>query len=241
MYGRRLIFLLTVSCVCLISCRHFIRGEGNKTTDIRQGQPFKYVDVSVPIQLNVTVNGGGTNEVVLAGYDNLLKHILTRSDHDTLVIELDKGYTMIEGQGTTATIQMSRLAGLSLEGAPSVTVHGNVTGDELAVNVSGAGNINMEALNVKRFSFGVSGEANISVDSGNVQSAAYGISGAARVHAYHLLCEDVTVDISGAGSAEVNAATSLTAGISGAGHISYRGHPRITQNISGAGSLVDNN
>jgi hypothetical protein len=63
-------------------------------------------------------------------------------------------------------------------------------------------------------------------------------SGASKIRCGDLLAENVTVEISGAGNAEVYASVNLNAQVSGAGDIKYRGNAAVTKDINGAGSVT---
>ena len=51
------------------------------------------------------------------------------------------------------------------------------------------------------------------------------------------MAENVKVEISGAGDADVYASVKLYVRASGAGSVIYKGNPGINQSISGAGSV----
>jgi Putative auto-transporter adhesin, head GIN domain len=64
------------------------------------------------------------------------------------------------------------------------------------------------------------------------------LSGAGKARCYDLMSENTSVDISGAGSAEVFASVALDADVSGAGSVRYKGNAaRVNQQVSGAGSV----
>ncbi len=90
-------------------------------------------------------------------------------------------------------------------------------GESLDVSVSGAGTLKA---------------------TGYVQTLTALISGAGEADLKGLVAEKTTVNISGAGDAEVYAAESIDATVSGAGDVVCFGNPnQIIQNTSGAGDF----
>jgi hypothetical protein len=63
-------------------------------------------------------------------------------------------------------------------------------------------------------------------------------SGASDLNAYDLKANVIDIDISGAGTAYVNASESLNVSATGASHVSYRGSPRVSQSSAGASSVT---
>ena len=62
-------------------------------------------------------------------------------------------------------------------------------------------------------------------------------SGSSDFKCMELLAENVEVDISGSGYAEVYASVKLDVDVSGAGDIKYKGNATVNQHVSGAGSV----
>jgi len=242
MYKARLLLFFALVTIISSSCRlNILRGKGNKTIDTRTVTAFSYIEISLPVDVAITVNKDAQPGLTIAGYENVLKHIETKVSHDTLEVELERGWLMIDGEDTKVQINMPEIKGLFLSGASKTGIEGNITGGSFTLDISGAAKVAIANLNTSDFSSEISGAAEINIDSGKVQRAEYGVSGAAKIHAYGLHCAEATVDISGAGSAQITTEQKLTTDISGAGSIHYKGHPQITQSVSGAGSVKDEN
>ena len=60
---------------------------------------------------------------------------------------------------------------------------------------------------------------------------------AQRLNLWACMAENVDVDISGSGYAEVSASVKLDVSVSGSGDIKYKGNPALNQAISGSGSV----
>ena len=158
-----------------------------------------------------------------------------------LYTDLDETWTM-DYEGISVQITLPVITALSLEGASDADVHGNITGSEFKLDISGASNAVIDNIDVDNFTSMVSGAANIVVKGGAVKLAKYEVSGASKIKAFPLQTTETYASISGAGKGEVTATQRLTASISGAGTIKYKGHPaNVTKDISGAGSIAEAN
>ena len=186
---------------------------------------------------------GALTSLQLNGYENILSHIKTKVENNTLHIytELDESWVLDKGEQITATISTASLSLLTLSGAASSRIHGNITGENFKLDLSGATKVVIDNINVTDFFTDASGATTIEVNGGVVQHAQYEMSGASKIITYPLQAGHVDLSISGASSCQITATQKLTAGISGAGKVKYKGHPVIIKDISGAGSIVDAN
>ncbi len=229
--------------VVLSSCRmNTLKGEGNKTTAAPALSSFNAIEIEVPLKANITVQSGSQPGIQMNGYENILKHIKMTVKDNVLHITCDLGEMWtIDCDGLTTEITLPSLTALTLTGAPDADIHGNMTGGNFKLDISGATNVIIDNINVDSFVSDVSGAADITVKGGAVKSASYEISGAGKVKAFPLQTGETSASISGAGTSEVTATTKLTASISGAGTIKYKGHPSISQEVSGVGTIKDAN
>ena len=243
---KKQLFLLPVLAMLILmtaSCRrNMLRGEGSKSSATPSVAGFNAVDIDLPIKANITVGSGAQGSIQLNGYENIIKHIKTKTENNTLYISSDLDETWeIDCEGVTAEITLPALTALSLTGAPDANIHGNIAGPGFQLDISGASNVVIDNINVDSFSSSVSGAADIEVKAGTVKTADYEVSGAGKIKAFPLQTTETSASISGAGESEVSASGKLTASISGAGIIRYKGHPAITQEVSGVGTVKDAN
>ena len=240
-------YLFFLACFTLItsvsSCRrNVLRGEGSKTSASPSVTPFTAVDIDLPIKTDITVGNATEPGIQLSGYGNVIKHIKTTVKNNVLYISSDLGELWdINCDDVTAQITLASITALTLTGAPDAYMHGNITGTDFKLDISGASKVVIDNINVDNFSSDVSGAADIEVKGGTVKKASYEISGAGKVLAFPLQANETIASISGAGKNEVTALTKLSATISGAGTIKYKGHPSVTQQVSGVGTISDAN
>jgi hypothetical protein len=240
--------LLSVACLVWVimfasACKmNVLKGSGEKTTTAPAVASFAAVEVDLPLKISVNVVPGSQPGIQLSGFKNVIQHIKTRVENNTLVIttDLDDTWT-IDGAGVDVQVTVPSLTGLSLDGSPDADVHGSITGRTFDIDVSGASTIKLDNVNVDSFSIQVSGAGDLIVTAGAVKYAEYEIDGAGKVQAYPLQAAITSASINGAGTLQVTASEKLEAEISGAGTVKYKGHPTVSQEVSGAGTIKDAN
>jgi hypothetical protein len=245
---KKLHFLLAILALAIlfqISCRiHILKGEGKKITETPATGSFNAIEFEIPLKATIIVNTSATApEVQFTSYENMIHHIKTKIENNTLHVycDLDATWTIFNGDDITTQITLPSLTGLSLQGAQDAVIHGTVTCPEFKLEISGAGKLVFDSLHVDTFHSEISGAAEIDIKEGQVKSADYLISGAGKIKAFGLQTLSTSASLSGASKMELTATEKLKVGLSGAGTVKYKGHPVITQDISGVGSVVDAN
>ncbi len=241
-------YVLALTCIICITffataCReNVLRGEGNKSSSVPDVTGFNSVRIEISLKAIVNMQEGAQPSVKFDGYENILKHIKTKVENNKLIIysDLDDTWTM-DSEDITATITMPSITALTLAGAPDAEVHGNITGTDFKLDISGASNVKLDNVNVDNFGVEVSGAGDITVKGGAVKHAVYEINGAGTLKAYPLQANETEATISGAGTSQVTALQKLTANINGAGTIKYKGHPEVVKEVSGVGTISDAN
>lgn len=168
---------------------------------------------------------------------------VARVERDTLVISSGDGRRdwrrwLLDRAPRTrpkVTVTFTDLATLAISG--NVEAHAaSLRMPKLAIEVSGAGNLDLRGLDVDELAIEGSGSVKANV-AGRAAQQRIEISGAGEYEAADLSSERARVDVSGAGNVVVNASKSLDVSISGAGQVSYLGDPALTKSISGLGRV----
>lgn len=236
---RSALILLLLPVLLLFSCGvNVIRGEGRKIEKEYAVASFSAIDASISTDLDINVKEGITPGITITGYENIINHIKIEVRDKTLFIayDLDDTWT-VNDDDVKVNITLPSLLKLSMSGAPDAHIKGNVTGDNLRLDVSGGCSVTIDDLNVKRFDADLSGASKLTIKSGNVAKADYDLSGAGEINAIGLQTEETIASISGAAQGEVWVTKRLDASISGAGSIKYKGKPIVIKHISGVGSI----
>lgn len=164
--------------------------------------------------IDLSVEAGKKQSVQVTTDSRHIGRVTTRVEGDVLVISM-KGRSW-RNVGVSVTISMKTLNGLAVEGA-----------------------VDAELLNIdsKNFSIKIVGAGDISIE-GRCGSADFQINGAGDLNAQGFECRDVSIEINGAGDAEVFASASVEATINGVGDIDVYGNPdRIHPKIAGIGEI----
>ncbi|MBA4305086.1 MAG: hypothetical protein C0424_12725 [Sphingobacteriaceae bacterium] len=177
----------------------------------------------------------GPAEMRLSGGEENLKNLELSIENGVLEISGAKKKFGMPVVGDKIIISLPSLESLKISGAAEVT-GGGFDNETLFMAINGFGSAILD-LNVKILKFDVSGTGNVEL-AGKAETVVINLSGAASIEAENYDVENMTLVMSGAGSAEVNVSKQLDVNISGVGVVSYKGEPEVLRKrISGAGKI----
>jgi hypothetical protein len=234
---KKVYFLLFLSLFGLASCRFLgkrIHGNGNVKTAERPVSPFSEVEANGNIKLIVIQ--GDLKPVRIETDENLISYIEVNQEGDRIIIQTKRGVNLIPSGDLNVYVTSPTYRNIEVSGSSDIIGQTKITGSEaLSLQASGAGDIQME-VDAPKVTAGISGSGSVKL-KGQARDFDVDLSGAGHAYCYDLLTENTTVEISGAGSAQIYASVKLKANVSGAGNISYKGNASVSQQISGAGSV----
>lgn len=212
-----------------------VKGNGQITKEQRTVSEFDKVEAHGSI--DVYVVQGDLKPVEIEGDQNLLPYIELQQTGNRLVITSKRGYNLSPSEDMKIYVTSPRFEEIQVSGACDIIAESKIRNDRnLRLSTSGAGDIRME-VDAPKIEAQVSGAGKVNL-KGETKDFELGLSGAGTARCYDLMAENTSVDISGAGSAEVYASVKLDAQVSGAGSIKYKGNAKdIKQQVSGAGSV----
>lgn len=190
-----------------------IRGSGTLKREARDVKTFDRVNVSGGAVVEI-MSGQTAASCEVECDDNLLEHLATTVEGGELTIRFLKSIS------STQSVRVW----LSTEHLSKVTVSGSVQGK-------------VDGLNEPSTEIDVSGSAKLKC-TGRVGRLGIKASGSADFDCLELAADDVMINISGSGKANVQANRTLKVDVSGSGTVRYRGMPEIEKTISGAGSVL---
>lgn len=231
-------FWILIIAVAMTSCRQVfgkrIRGNGNLRTETRSSGEFHSVDVSGNIDVYVKYDSAQSIQVETDG--NLLEYVDTHNDGGTLHIHERDGYNLRSGRGIKVYVAGPDFKHFEASGACDINGQNQVRGSgPIDIDISGASDVKMD-LNAPAVTAELSGACSVAL-KGQTRDLKLDGSGSSSFKCFDLLAENVDVEISGAGNAEVFASVKLDVNISGAANVKYKGNASIDQRISGAGSV----
>lgn len=173
----------------------------------------KFIALQCDGAFKITINAGKEQLVSLKGDANIINEIKTEVIGEQLRVYSGRSYSTT--RDLELTINARNLNEAVISGTNTVNA-ANISNTDLYIEVNGAS------------TFTVSGTAK------NFNAK---INGGSTLLASKLVAELVSINITGAGDAEVFAKTVLNADIVGTGTILYLGTPEVRQNILGVGSI----
>ena len=175
-----------------------------------------FTGVSVQGPINMIVEVGKTQSLVLKGDDKFLKRVMTRVVDGKLVITFPKGENNDVNSDSTINIAMPALTSFHVEGAGSADLR-NINSDSIDIGFQGAGRL---------------------VASGKVKQLRLNAQGVGDVDTKALLAQDANVKFEGIGAVKVYASQKLDAVVQGMGSLNYYGNPRlVNKKVEGIGSV----
>lgn len=228
------VLLMLMMVPCLSSCGFAggTNGSGNRIEEARPVDAYHSIQAGGRFELRLTQ--GPSGPVRLEGEDNILP--LIESSVRGGVLYLDTEERLGRVQKIVVHASAPEWKSVALSGAGSMIGETPLSGKALRMRISGAGDVEAQ-VDVQDLEVEISGAGDASL-SGSARKLQFKASGAGDLDALRLRCQDASVRISGAGSANVHVSGHLEASISGAGSVRYAGQPAsIDQSVSGAGSI----
>jgi len=235
----RQIFLIAAAALLLFSsCRQIfakrIRGNGNITTQNRSAGPFNSIDVSGSI--DVYARQDSSSSIRIETDDNLQQYVETFRDGDVLRIKTEEGYNLRPSKQIKVYVASTVFKRFEASGACNIFSEGKINSNsDIDIDLSGSCDVTLE-LSAPKVTADVSGACSVKLKGDTKEFKIRG-SGSTDIKCFDLVADNVDLDISGAGDAEVHANVKLTGDISGAASVNYKGTAQTDIHTSGATSV----
>lgn len=211
-----------------------VRGNGNIKSETRTSVAVNKVDVSGNI--DVYVREDSTSGIRVEADENLLEYIVANNDGGVLRIHERRGYNLRPSRGVKVYVFGPDISNFEASGACDIFSENQITSSSaIDIDLSGASNVNLD-VNAPGVDASLSGAGTVSL-KGQTRDLKLVGSGSSDFNCLDLMAENVTVRISGAGNADVNASVRLDVRVSGAGEVRYKGNAMVDQKVTGAGSV----
>jgi len=235
---KSLLLILVLPSLLFTSCRGIfgrrVTGDGNIKTETRSPGQFDGVEASGSIDLYVLQDPN--RSVKIEADQNLLEYIEVFTKNDKLVVRSKNGYNLRPSQDIKVYVASPVFNTLEVSGASDIFSQNQlVSNNEITLDMSGSCDGKLD-LKAPRITTDLSGACNIEI-KGEVKDFTAEGSGSIGFKCFGLVAENVDVDISGAGDAEVYANVKLDVDVSGAAGVKYKGNASVSQKVTGAGSV----
>ncbi|GGB21963.1 head GIN domain-containing protein [Puia dinghuensis] len=232
----RSLFLLLAGSFLLLTVHAQKTIINDPNAEVRPVKGYHGIEVSGGINLYLSQ---GEEEAVVVSASNLKwrEHIRTEVVDGILKISLDQHRWSRGNIKIKAYVSFTTLDRLTASGASNVFVDGVITGDRLAIDLSGASDFK-GAINVKELRLEQSGASDSHVTGVVAELAEIHSSGASDVKGYDLTIQNCSVHASGASDIRVTVNKELSADLSGASSVFYKGDAVIKDVRSSGASTV---
>jgi len=229
--------LLVISAFMLHSCvfgdwDNGIVGEGDVVTEVIEIDGFSGVHASSGIDVNITQ---GDFYVEVVADENLHEYITVERDGGNLRIGTDRN--IYRAKSKLVNVTLPELTDLRISSAGDIRATDKFTCDVLNIDISSAGDLNMEVeANTIDISISSSGDCDI---WGRTVDLDAQLSSAGDLNAFDLEADYVKVRVSSAGDASVYANKEIEMTATSAGNIYYKGDAEVIRSTtSSAGSII---
>jgi len=211
----------------------FKRGDGQiETEEIEIGDFHK---IYIGGNYDLVMIPARENRVIIETDENLLHYI--NVEHYGEALNINNIHKLKSSRGIFIEVYYKELSHIYSTGTSKVNHEGILKAEELGIDLSGAGSVNLE-IDTRTVKVEMSGAGVIEL-SGNTDLQEVHISGAGGMMSEHLRSRECDVNLSGVGGARVYVTEKLEASITGIGGITYSGHPQlIEKQVTGLGKIV---
>jgi len=211
---RKIALVLILVSAVVTGCHNmggWVRGSGKRVMQKREVGDFKSISTDGAFDIRVVCQKPASLE--LEGDDNIVGLISTEVRGGVLHLKSLRNYSASE-------LILFRISVPNLE----------------ALAVSGAGKIDISALNNERFEIDSNGAPNIRV-AGITKFVDIDSSGAAKIDTHKLQSARAVVDSKGVSKIDLDVKDQLDVTISGPSHVTYEGDPVVNKTVHGPGKL----
>ena len=228
------ILFMTVCSSCRYLSGKRIMGNGVIKSETRTAGSFSSIDVSGAI--DVYVKQDSVSSIRIETDENLLEYIEITANENILSIKPRRHSNPRPTGKIKVFVSNPSFKHLEAAGACNIYSENKITdAATITIDLSGASDVKME-LAAPVVDVDVSGAGSINLKGEARDFKAQG-TGATNIYCYELMAENTTIELTGAGSAQVFASVKLDVHVSGAADVKYKGNPTVSQSVSGAGSV----
>lgn len=211
--------------------------EGNKNVTTQTRNVATFDGLSVSGIFKVIFTQGEPQSVKIETDENLMDKVITEVHNGVLEIGTKGSINHITRM--VAYITAKNLTSLQMSGVSKFTATNKISTPKLKIDLSGVTVVTLNT-NASNVSCNLSGTAKLDLEGSGDQLTA-DLSGTAKLMASKFEIKDAKVDVSGVGSAAINATKSVSMNASGASKISYTSHENLNvkdSNVSGVAHIT---
>jgi len=208
-----------------------------QTQQTRQVSGFNSIASAGAFDVHVKIDG--TESLKLTAGEAVINEIETVVENNKLHIRFKNNHEWHNENHSKIEVYVTAksLSALSIAGSGYFKVDGELTGEDVKLDISGSGNITTAVKSEKIHTL-ISGSGVIDV-TGNANDASFTITGSGDLKAKEFKVNMASVSIAGSGKAYVNAEKTIAAHIAGSGSVVYSGNATVNEfRSAGSGSIT---
>lgn len=209
-----------------------VRGSGQVVSATRPVSDFSAIHLNAIGAL--IVQQGATEALTITTDNNVLPLLISDVRNGQLILDIDPAACLRSASELAYQVTVNDLSAVRISGVGEVWLQ-QINTEQLLIEVTGTGAVTTSGQ-VEQLLIEISGAGKVTA-FGQADQLDVDISGIGSLRGEDLESANAQIEISGSGSATVNARDTLTIEISGLGSVDYLGMPQITQQISVAGSI----
>jgi hypothetical protein len=233
-----MVIMVLLVAPCLSGCLYPVSGSGNLVTE-----QFDYADfdsIVVATIFEVEISQSDTYSISITADDNIMEYVIITKTGDTLQVRLKQGYNY-RSVTAIAKISLPDIKGLEMSGATEGILKEFNTSNQIAIDVSGASELEIQDLNAGIVYIDVSGASTVTANL-ICTVADFDVSGASTATGT-IACGDAEFNISGASTMNVTGSgQDLISEVSGASDLKLDNFTvgNVDIEVSGASDAVVN-
>lgn len=221
--------LATNSCVVSAGSE---KGSGNVIRQERSAGDFSSVKLNG--SANVIIEQGDKNSIYVETDDNIMEFIETKISGGVLDIDCNQS---ISPTKLVVYVMMKNVKELSIFGSGDIFGKYLIKSNDLTLNLSGSGDINLKQLEAEALKASVNGSGDIEA-SGSAKSTTLELKGSGDISFKNLQTNSCEAEVIGSGDITINVSEKLKANVIGSGDITYWGNPAETKfGTTGSGDI----
>lgn len=228
--------ILTTSLSAQNWWKNSIKGNGKVTKITRTTGDYDAIKCAGFMDFELIP--GKEGNITIEGEENLLEYIVTDIENGALVVKVEKGVNLKTSwkKGIIITIPIEDIENISLAGSGDIWNKDTIDAEELKVNLSGSGDINLK-VKTNSLSSTITGSGDIKIvgDTNNLETK---VTGSGDFHGFELNADNTEAYVTGSGDLKVTSNKMLKARVTGSGDIRYQGNPdKEDTKVTGSGSI----
>jgi hypothetical protein len=224
--------LFTIGTLFLLPGCDVTRANGDLITETRNEKDFHALEVNTSGRVEVRTDSVFSIEVTCE--ENIMPYLETTVKNGVLQISFDR--PVYDVDGLRILVSAPKWDAFEVNGSADIKVKDPVKGTDLAVRISGSGDVEILNADFQKVKITVTGSGTADI-SGKANDLNGSVSGSGDIEALNFPVKTAKASISGSGDIRLDVSDALEAIVSGSGDVEYKGNAKVDSQVSGSGRV----